>query len=455
MADTADMSISRITAMFLLGTSAHFFGGLGYAQGTGSTPETTVPETSAKPSNGVKDFLLRTVKVQASARIRVEAPQGSDFTLTPANVYSMTRVRLGIAFVPVSWLRMFAESEDSRVEFYRTIPQSTLSDPFECRQAYVEAGAIEGKGVKVRAGRQDLFIGSTRLISTGDWSNITKNFDVVRGTVTEGNLKMDLIAGSVVLDDPNRLDRNKPGEHFYAAYLAWSKVIPGASVEPYFMTKTALNVKGKDGKLGNADTLYGGLRIVGKIPGGFDYNAEAVREGGDYGNDVVQAFGYVAGGGWSFAKAGGKPHFSTDFAWASGDDARKDGHHQSFDYLYGAQQPLTSLTGQVAWRNIADWRAGVDFTPLKNLTVKVDFRDYWLATVQDGLYNGFGTRTVFNVKATSAHVGEGIETQLIFAISRKMTWGVGVGNLSPGAYLKQSGKNSGYVYPYMSFTRTL
>ena len=33
------------------------------------------------------------------------------------------------------------------------------------------------------------------------------------------------------------------------------------------MAKTALNVKGKDGKLGNADTLYGGLRVIGTIPG--------------------------------------------------------------------------------------------------------------------------------------------------------------------------------------------
>ena len=209
------------------------------------------------------------------------------------------------------------------------------------------------------------------------------------------------------------------------------------------MAKTAMNVKGKDGKLGDADTLYGGLRIVGTIPGGFDYNAEAVREGGDYGHDAVQAVGYAGGGGWTLAKAVGKPHFSSDFAWASGDSGRKDGHHQSFDYLYGSQQPITSLTGQVAWRNIADWRAGVDF------------RDYWLATVQDGLYSGIGTRTVFYVKATSNHVGEGVETQLIWTLTSKMACGVGVGNLSPGSYLKQSGKTSGYVYPYLSFTRTL
>jgi hypothetical protein len=77
----------------------------------------------------------------------------------------------------------------------------------------------------------------------------------------------------------------------------------------------------------------------------------------------------------------------------------------------------------MAWRNIADWRAGVDFTPLKKLKARVDFRDYWLATVQDGLYSGTGTRTVFNAKATSNHVGAGVETQFLWTFSPKMTWG--------------------------------
>jgi hypothetical protein len=187
----------------------------------------------------------------------------------------------------------------------------------------------------------------------------------------------------------------------------------------------------------------------------FDYNAEAVREGGSYSKDVVQALGYVGGAGWLISDTPAKPHVSSDFSWASGDSGRKDGHHESFDYLYGSQQPLYSLTGQVAWRNIGDWRAGIDFAPFKKLTVKTDFRDYWLATVQDGLYNGFGTRTVFNSKATSTHVGEGVETQFVYAVTPKTSLGVGVGNLKPGAYLRQSGKITGYVYPYLSFSRSL
>jgi hypothetical protein len=380
---------------------------------------------------------------------------GSDFAPTPADSYVMSRVRLGVAFKPSTWLRFFGEAQDSRVLFYKVNPSNTVSDPFEFRQGYIEAGALEGNGVKVRVGRQDLTFGQGRLVSTGDWSNITKSFDIARGTVTTRLFTMDLVAGSPVLVDPGRMDRHKPGEHFYVDYMTFKKLIPGATVEPYFMAKTALNVKSKDGKLGNADTLYAGFRVAGKAPRGIDYSFEGVREMGAYNNDAVRAWGYAGGAGWMLPWVPGKPHLSSDYLYGSGDSGVKDGRHQSFDYLYGSQQPITSLTGQFAWRNIKDWRAGVDFTPVKRLMVKVDFRDYWLATPADGLYNCGGVRTVFNAKATSPHVGEGVDALATVALFKKTTLGVGVGNLAPGSYLKQSGKTTGFVYPYLTFTRLL
>jgi hypothetical protein len=360
-----------------------------------------------------------------------------------------------VAFKPTSWLRFYGETQDSRVLFYKVNPSSSVSDPFDWRQGYVEVGALEGNGVNVRVGRQDFQLGSGRLVASADWSNVTKPFDIAVGTVTFGSFSTQLVAGSIILVDPDRMDRSKPGEHFYADYSIFKKLIPGASVEPYLMAKTALNVKGKDGVLGNADTIYMGGRIIGKVPAGFDYNFEGVREAGSYADDSVSAFGYVGGGGWSNARLPWKLHFSSDYQFASGDSGRKDGRHESFDSLYGLQQPLTSLTGLFYWRNIENWRSGVDFTPLRRLQMKVSYRDYWLADVTDGLYNSSGTETVLNKKATSNHVGEGVDTQAFVALNGKTAFGIGVGTLAPGAYLVQSKKTSGFVYPYLSFTRQL
>ena len=93
-------------------------------------------------------------------------------------------------------------------------------------------------------------------------------------------------------------------------------------------------------------------------------------------------------------------------------------------------------------------------TPTKRLRVKVDYLDCWLATVQDGLYNGSNVRTVFNAKATSTHVGRGVDTQIVMTLPQSTTVGMGLGTLSAGEYLKQSGKRTGYVYPSLWLSKT-
>jgi hypothetical protein len=447
------MKICKMTAALLLGTAPCFFGEIGKAQSDAVTA--VAPADQPAPSGGLKDYLERTFTITASARARWEGTEGSNFSVTPAESYLLTRVRLGLAFEPTPWLRFFAEAMDARAEFYKTTPPSNLIDPFDLRQAYVEVGKIEGNGVSVQFGRQELELGSGRLVGNPDWSNVGKSYDIVRGTITTAPFTAILVAGSPLLDDPTRMDRHKPGEHFYADYNTFKHLIKNAKVEPYFIARTALNVKGKDGIAGTEETLIGGLRVIGKLPGGFDYSGEAVREGGHYGNDTVQAFGYVAAAGWTTPSMPWNLHPNSDFVGASGDDGRKDRYHQAFDGLYGLNQPMNSLTGLFGWRNLAEWRAGVDFVPAKRFKVLVNFRDYWLASLTDGLYNSSASRTVFDAKATSSHVGEGMDTMVTMTLAKKNIFGMGVGFLTPGAYLKQAGKTSGFAYPYFSYTRTL
>jgi hypothetical protein len=424
-------------------------------------PAPAVDQNAAPADPGVPPASKTAEKMfvfTGSLRVRLESTQGSNFAVTTANAYTLTRTRLGLAFQPFSWLRLFGEAADDRAEFYKVTPTTSVDDPFDLRQAYIEGGKLDGNGMRARIGRQDMTIGSGRLLATGDWSNDFKTYDAARGSLTSDFVNLELIGGSPVQLDTTRFDRHKAGEHFYVAYSTFKRILPGGSVEPYFMAKTqdgTDDVKSKDGHLGSADTLYAGTRIVGKLPGRFDYTAEGVREAGHYSHDVVDAWGYSAGGGWTVNRNFWKPHVSSDFTWASGDDGKKDGFHEAFDGLYGLNQPLNSMTGLISWKNIQNWRAGVDFVPVKNLTVKIDYRDYWLATVADGLYNPAGTRTVFDAKATSNHVGDGVDVQAIFKLTRKTVVGLGFGNLNPGAYLKQAGKTTGFLYPSLSVSRQL
>jgi hypothetical protein len=402
----------------------------------------------------VVKYLRDTFSFTGEVRSRVEGGFGNDLALTPRDVYALLRTRLGLAFKPTPWLRFYGEAQDARAMFYKIPPSTSFIDPFDWRQGWVEVGQAEGPGMRLRVGRQEMTLGSGRLIAPGDWSNVTKTFNIAHATITQTGFKMDLFAGSPLLVDSTRMDRAKPAEHFYGTYATLSKVLKGASFEPYAFLKTAHNVKSKDGKTGNTDTVYLGGRLAGKVPKALDYSLEAVKEVGMYADDAINAFGFVGAAGWTIPAAPWSVRLNGDYAFATGDSGNVDGHHQSFDYLYGPQS-VSSLTGQFAWRNLKNLRAGVDLKPFKKLTAKISFRDYWLATVKDSLYNSVGTKTVTNTKATSTHVGEGVDALFVYAFNAKTSVGFGAGTLTPGAYLVQSKKTTGFIYPYLYLLRRL
>lgn len=441
---------------FVLATSAPM-AVWGQAQSSSDNSGQTADQTQADKDqhSALVTYLLRTVKLTGSIRERWEATDGP-FSVTPANSYVLSQERLGVEYDPSSWVHFMFQAQDARALFYQITPSNAISNPFDLHQAWVSVGHAEGPGVFVQIGRQDMVIGSGHLLAATDawWTNPARNFDVAHGTITTGYFKSELVAGSVILVDPNGPDEHKPGDHIYADYNSFAHLLPGASIEPYFFAHTSDNVKSKEGQLGDMDTLAVGGRVVGKLRGGIDYNFEPLHEFGSYSNDRLDAAGLLTGAGWTISSYGWKPRLSTDYEYASGDNGKKNGTRETFDNMYGYNQPMNSLTGQFGWKNLKDFRSGVEFYPFKKLKIKVDGREYWLANTEDGLYNALGNITVHNVKATSAHVGESVEMMAAAMLTKYTTFGFGVGTLFPGEYLKQSQKDQAFVYPYISLTQT-
>jgi hypothetical protein len=277
-----------------------------------------------------------------------------------------------------------------------------------------------------------------------------QNLRCSHGSFATGFFKTELVAGSVVLINPVGLDEHKPGDHVFADYNSFSHLLPGASAEPYFFAHTTLGVASKEKIVGEMDTLAAGGRIIGKVRGKVDYSFEPVHEFGSYSSDRLNANGLVAGGGWTITQSGWKPRLSSDYAYASGDNGRKDDSRETFDNMYGYNQPMNSVTGVFGWKNIKDLRTGVELAPLRRLKVKLDGRDLWLASTADGLYNSAGTRTVYDTKATNAHVGETIEMLSTVSVTKSTSVGFGVGTLFSGAYLQEAHKGATFIYPYIT-----
>jgi len=429
------------------------FDGDGDAANVGNSPN---PSSNSAPSNAAFGLELPGwLQLGGQIRGRFEEPSGTSLLKNASDAYYASRIRLNLGIKPTSWLRFFAEAQDDRVGAYDSSPApSTLYNPMDLRQAYVQLNYEGVVDVVARLGRQELAFGGERLIGPADWG-ISRTFDAVDLTVSRGNAKVDLLAGSSVLIDPTRFDRHKPGEHLYGAYGSIKKLLPGMDVEPYLLFKQTLQVKSEMGTVGDALLVSPGIRVLGKTPGRFDYSMELVLQRGSYSSDNISAAAGSFVAGWTMNDSVYQPRLSVEYNYASGDPAHKDGTRDTFDQFYPSNHGYYGMIDQFGWKNMKNVRAGFDFLLTRKLKVRTDFNQFYLATVQDGLYNSSGTAIVTNRTATTGHLGWETNTVALYQLSKIWKFGAGYGHFFAGEYLKESNTTFGYSYPYVMFVGTI
>ena len=423
-------------------------------------PDGPSPDAGRPPAPASRSFadwspvekLPAWLQLGGEVRGRFERASGTSLTNHAPDTYYLSRLRVHLGIKPASWLRFYAEAQDARVAAYNLpVAPGTIYNPLDLRQAYIEVSAHGPLDLDLRAGRQELLFGGQRLIGPADWG-MSRTFDALDLGLTRGNAKVDLLAGSSVLIDPTRFDRHKPGEHFYGAYGSLRNLPAGITLEPYLLFKQNLLIKSETGVLGDALVVSPGARVFGKALGRLDYVAEVVVQRGTYSSDRIRAIGQSYVLGWTITDKSWKPRVSEEYSYASGDRATKDGLRGTFDQFYPSNHSYYGMIDQFGWKNLKNWRAGIDFQIGRKLTLRSDLNDFYLATVEDSLYNSSGSSAVLNRNATSAHIGWETNSVALYQWSKIWRFGAGYGHLFAGQYLEQSKVTFGYTYPYLFFT---
>lgn len=406
-----------------------------------------IPLVTSSPFQKLPEWL----QIHAQIRGRFEVPSGTALNNTTSADEYLSRIRVDFGIKPTSWLRFFAQTQDARISGYPVSPApNTVYNPLDLRQGYIELGGAATHGVSLRFGRQELAFGGERLIGPADWG-MSRTFDAVDMSVVEGKTKVDLFAGSSVLIDPNRFDRHKPGEHFYGAYGSIKHFGPRLTIEPYVLFKQTLLVKSENSVLGDGLVTSPGIRALGKLPMGFDYIAEVVVQRGSYSADKVSATGESYVLGWTVPGYNFAPRFSAEYNYASGDAALKDGYRNTFDQFYPSNHSYYGMFDQFGWKNMKNFRSGYDCSVSKKVKIRGDFNEFYVATVQDSLYNSAGSSMVLNRKATSTHIGTALGATVMYQWTKVWKVSAGYTHLFAGNFLIQSNVGFGYSYPYVTF----
>ncbi len=302
-------------------------------------------------------------KVSGSLRMRYEAVDGQVRPGFNARDHLINMRTTLFAEHRSGPLRIGGEIYDSRAwGGDRATPISTNEvDTFEPVQAYV---ALDFKtaalgAVTVQAGRSMINLGSRRLVAADDYRNTTNSYTGVRLDMAPAGVRTTLIfmqpqtrlpdGIDAVLDNRHRLDRESPSLELWGVVAAKPRALGDATLEGTYLHLEEQDAAGRPTRDRSLDTV--GVRVIHDPKAGdFDYEVEAIGQGGDISVSAAPgAARQSVSAGFVHADMGYtyrhrlRPRLSAEFDWASGD--RPGGKFNRFDSLFGMRRADLAPSG--------------------------------------------------------------------------------------------------------------
>ncbi len=473
------------------------------------------PEQKAEPASETLTFANGLLTLDFEERLRWEfRDNNKDFDKSVNDPrddgWILSRFRLGLMVKPTDWLKVYAQTQDTREWFSSrgNVPGVNGvegGDSFDLRQAYVELGNVKQFPLTLTVGRQVLDYGDRRLVGDSRWGNFGLTFDAVKLHYENRRFWVDAFVARPVQFRNGTFDDSDSADNFFGIY-GGTDILGFQTTELYFLYRdkadaqpdlSPANAKNPDGTYrGPAQRIATvGTRWKSKKDAlhGFDYSAELACQFGDLWTSDRStkrlnhhAFALALTGGYTWENLAWKPRLGLEYDYASGDKNSKDGSSQSFQNLFPSNHQQYGFIDIFDWRNLHDARVSFSAKLHKNLELTLDYHAFWLAESTDYWYGGnsgnstLRTTTPSTTKTTSTtskgvttvkkvttpgkdvrtigasnFAGHEIDLTANWKVNKHLSFLVGYSHFFAGAYLRQTGSasdaNFGYVQATLSF----
>lgn len=312
-------------------------------------------------------------------------------------------------------------------------------DKSDILNLFVDVKLFDGDGSPgyVRIGRQELLLGSQRMVSTLDWANTRRTFQGVRAFRTTEKFDVDLFWVQPVVPSPNRFDSVDNNVNFAGL---WGTYRPkkNQSIDMYYMILDNTNGQ-KTIEIERAPFTrhtFGG-RFYGD-ENGFLYDVEMAMQLGTTNHRNLVAGMATAGLGYNWKDAAWNPTVWAYYDYASGGNPT-DGTNHNFHSLFPFGHYYMGWVDVVGRQNIHDFNLHLWTYPTKWITMWTQFHSFWLADKQDALFNAAGVPLRYDpTGAAGSHVGEELDFIINFHLSKHADIMVGYSYLWGGEFLQKT-----------------
>ncbi len=254
----------------------------------------------------------------------------------------------------------------------------------DLQEAFVELGP---ETAFLRIGRQEIRLGSQRLIAVRDGTTVRRTWDGVRGHASFGKVTLDAFALRLVAVRPEGVFNDGRNEGRDLAGLQASFPAPLGSLDAYWLyteTSARSTIEGT----GNDRRHSLGLRAHGEARGWF-WDWEAVYQTGRFARGDIAAWTLATKAGHRWDDRPWQPEVMLSANIASGDGDPGDGTFRTFNALY-PNASYFSENAVLGPSNFFNLHPYVTVRPREDLTVGLDLNLYWRLSRADGVYNPQG-----------------------------------------------------------------
>jgi hypothetical protein len=255
----------------------------------------------------------------------------------------------------------------------------------------IKVADISNYPAYLRVGRQELLLGSQRLISPLEWGNTRRTFQGVRMFRQGEKFDIDAFWLQPVPPNPNRFDSVDNNRNFAGLWTTY-RPKKGHFFDNYylFLDDTSNRVqRGLPLAPFNVHTL--GTRYVGDKDNRYLWDFEAMLQLGEQGDQSIIAGNVTLGGGYHAKRLPMTPTFWVYYDYATGDNSPGvGGSYNTFNQLFAFGHYYMGWADLVGRQNIQDLNFHLYLYPTPWITFWTQFHHFELAQRRDALYNAAG-----------------------------------------------------------------
>ena len=331
--------------------------------------------------------------VGGSIREQFESYQNREFGFAEGDddVYLMHRLLLHADLRLGSQSRVFVEFGNTLIPGRDATPSPVDKNEFDITQAFLDlTPSGDEDRLRLRIGRQELPLGTGRLVALRDGPNNRLTFDAVRLSLGDELWSLDAFVAAPVDLRPGVFDdRYNDATAFWGLYgTVPSPIDDQGKIDLYY-----LGIDREDRVFGAAsghETRHSvGARLFGDHRG-FDYNIEAVGQFGRLGDSDIRAWTVASDFGYTWGEHPWRPRFGVRANISSGDRGN-DGSTETFDPLF-PNNSYFSEAAVLSPSNLIDINPSLSVRPSDRLEVLAMWDFVWLTSEDDAAYGPPGVR---------------------------------------------------------------